>query len=738
MKQSNRIKTLALTASISTALVGSVSAFAAESVTGNAALTDKNFVQELHKNGDVKRTFIAGDVGSGVGAGTPETSEAMTAVSHASPSSNETGSAIAIPHGLQGQDAIAFLGRDIDKVATENNVTPEKLAEILADPTVHLDTATGKLFVIDKDLAAHGDGAPDKIAEAEAATLSATVLKAPPLTDVFVLHSNPTAKKVIYLDFNGQLVQGSAWSTTDIVAPAYDLSGDPAIFDDNERGNIYSIWARVAEDYLPFDVDVTTEEPSADAIARTSSIDTNYGTRVVITKSGTIACNCGGVAYVGVVNYINAQAYQPAWVFQQSLANYEKYIAEAISHEAGHNLGLYHDGDNAVGYYAGHGGDATSWAPIMGVGYYKNVTQWSAGAYPNANNKQDDLAVFAASGFPARTDDYGSTIATATSLPMTVNGYTNTVRATGVIETTRDNDMFVFRAAGSIRFAIAPASIGGNLDIIATLTNAQGQVIAASNPANLLSAKINTTVPAGTYYLTIASIGKSAIGADSGSGYPRYASLGKYEITGTVTGAPPVPPVADIGVFATTGTAPFAVSFSSAASIGNGAISGFAWNFEAGSTSVEKNPSHTFMNPGVFPVSLTVTNEFGLTGTKAINITVDPVSTLPILISQSINLVIELPPTQSTAKAVRVATVSVVTADGVAVPNARVAGTWSGYFAGSLSALTDANGTAVMRAAIMREMVSQGTGTFTVTSITRNGYTYDATKNVETLKTITR
>ena len=50
--------------------------------------------------------------------------------------------------------------------------------------------------------------------------------------------------------------------------------------------------------------------------------------------------------------------------------NNEKYIVEAASHEAEHDLGLSHDGTSTTGYYPGQGSGAVGWAPIMGVGYY--------------------------------------------------------------------------------------------------------------------------------------------------------------------------------------------------------------------------------------------------------------------------------------------------------------------------------------------------------------------------------
>ena len=45
-----------------------------------------------------------------------------------------------------------------------------------------------------------------------------------------------------------------------------DTDGLPGSFSNAEQDTIQSVWQRVAEDYSVFDIDVTTEEPLADAI----------------------------------------------------------------------------------------------------------------------------------------------------------------------------------------------------------------------------------------------------------------------------------------------------------------------------------------------------------------------------------------------------------------------------------------------------------------------------------------
>ena len=48
---------------------------------------------------------------------------------------------------------------------------------------------------------------------------------------------------------------------------------------------IQKIWQRVAEDYAPFGVDVTTEDPVLEGLRKTTTGDTAFGIRVVISPT---------------------------------------------------------------------------------------------------------------------------------------------------------------------------------------------------------------------------------------------------------------------------------------------------------------------------------------------------------------------------------------------------------------------------------------------------------------------
>ena len=213
------------------------------------------------------------------------------------------------------------------------------------------------------------------------------------------------------------------------------------------------------------------------------------------------------------------------------LANVPKYIAESISHEAGHSLGLSHDGTSKSAYYYGQGtqGSATGWAPIMGAGYYQNLVQWSKGEYLDANNKEDDLLIIS-SYLSYSPDDVPNTVSGAKRIPLG-----STFSINGFIGKTGGVDIWSFQAGvGVLKISVnvSPASTSSNLDIRADLLSSTGAMILGAYPATVLSAAItyNATVQ-GVYYLRLYGIG---LGSPTATGYTNYASLGQYYATGTV------------------------------------------------------------------------------------------------------------------------------------------------------------------------------------------------------------
>jgi len=367
------------------------------------------------------------------------------------------------------------------------------------------------------------------------------------LQETFRLHSRPAAQTRIYLDFDGHITSNTSWtdsrtSSSRIVTPAYDIDGQTG-FSTQEQLNIQDMWQRVVEDFSPFDVDVTTEAPALTDLVRSGPTDTRYGIRVVSGGNNRwLGASAGGVAYL---NSYTWNTDTPCFVFPENLGNGSpKYCAEAISHEVGHTLGLNHDGEypdsQFKSYYPGHGVGPTGWAPIMGVGYSKELVQWSTGEYANANNSQDDLALITTlNGFGYRPDDYGSTFDNASAIdPTTGIPITGTTQVsfsgTGVIEQTNDVDVFVFSTQDVLKATIKPAVVSPNLDIQVEIWNSTGGLVYRGNPVDALDASVDLTVGAGVYFLSVQGVGKS----DVYGGYSDYGSLGQYTFELTVSPIP--------------------------------------------------------------------------------------------------------------------------------------------------------------------------------------------------------
>lgn len=337
--------------------------------------------------------------------------------------------------------------------------------------------------------------------------------------DIANLQSLPGAAGCLLLDFDGHyLPAGSGWNAGNPINAA------PSGMNSDE---ILEAWEITAEDFRAFNLNVTTNE------AVFNTYPQNKRRRCVVTTTDTAYPGGAGFA---LVNNFSSFSDLPCWAFTSGAGTYGKYIGEILSHEFGHTLGLRHDGQNQYTYYSGHG----NWAPIMGAGYYRNVTQWSKAEYTNGTNHQDDLAIITsiANGVGYRVDDHGNTSATAT--PLVVSGQqVSGSQNQGVIGYTDDIDLFSFTTSGgNVKLNIQATERHSNLLLKVDLYNEKNTLMGTytGDPWNLsIPISINTALNPGKYYVAVSGIGEGT----PDTGYTSYSSLGIYSISGFIPSSAP-------------------------------------------------------------------------------------------------------------------------------------------------------------------------------------------------------
>jgi len=360
------------------------------------------------------------------------------------------------------------------------------------------------------------------------------------LDQTFLLHSNPTAQRVIYLDFNGHVTTNNFWNQVSGIATfitrPFTLDVNEFAYTDEELLRIQYIWSRIAEDLIPFNINVTTQDPGPAAM-----LLPGYQ-RVVIGGNGDWA---GGPPAVGIADVtFNAANDIAVYIFSENIDfdmdgnfNDEIGISDLATLAIGVTFGLGRD--NVLPPvppipYPGHGTGNTAWAPIMGdFTSPRPLKQWSKGEYHFATNTQDDLAIITTqNGFTYRTDDHGNFRTSASD--MTVIG--NQFFASGIIERNTDVDMFRFAITGTygeaVSIDIQPFHRGPNLDILAILYDHAGNVVATSNPVDELFARFDVNLVPGVYYVSVEGTGRPHLTVND-FGYSDYGSLGQYTIVGS-------------------------------------------------------------------------------------------------------------------------------------------------------------------------------------------------------------
>ncbi|HEY6502503.1 MAG TPA: T9SS type A sorting domain-containing protein [Chitinophagaceae bacterium] len=336
-----------------------------------------------------------------------------------------------------------------------------------------------------------------------------------------LLSSHPSAQAVMFLDFDGHTVEGTSWNYNGPIA-----CGAAGL----NNSQVTEIFNRVAEDYRPFNINITTDS------VKYIAAPVNKRMRLILTVTSSWYGAAGGVAFINSFTWGDDN---PCFVFS-ALLNYNvKNIAEAASHEAGHTLGLFHQSSYDTNctklsdYHPGNGSGEIGWAPIMGVGYYRNMTLWNNGpnSYGCTNYQSDlDIIVSANNGFSYRTDDHSSDFTSAATTSLSNNEFT----ASGIIERNTDMDIFRFTMPSLGRFQldaipynVGTGNTGSDLDLQVTLYNNAQAVLNIYNPGTLLSSVVDTTLSPGIYYIRIEGKGNQFA--------PNYASLGSYSLLGRVT-----------------------------------------------------------------------------------------------------------------------------------------------------------------------------------------------------------
>jgi hypothetical protein len=402
---------------------------------------------------------------------------------------------------------------------------------VASDPSLYLDLPAGTYYVEVSNSPDNGSGSYELYILADSNYTSAV-----PQLDSFV-----TAPNTLHLDFDGHASTDDARAAA--VGPysvgAFDFDGDPNTFSPAERFAIQNVWRIVAEDFSPFEINITTTEPeilqtaatnpgAANGIAERLVITdsdrsnvTDHATAIGVSMRNTFASDrTAGVednlafTFSGHVS----DKYAPTSSTAEQLFVWEMIVApvahaNVTSHEFGHALGLDHYPTTATN-------SSIMGGPIQGI----RRRTWATGLDDDTPSPQfqDDIAII--SGFnlasPAadntinfRPDDHGNLITSATQLGSVIDHS----RASGVIEQFTDLDLYEFTVPtpGMVAASVDVDEFKNNLDASLRVLDSNGAAVSPltnfpphfdPSDSQYDAVAVVSLVP-GTYYLEISSDG---------------------------------------------------------------------------------------------------------------------------------------------------------------------------------------------------------------------------------------
>lgn len=417
------------------------------------------------------------------------------------------------------------------------------------------------------------------MASALALVFASTVFAQKPVAPE--LNSNPGAKYNLYLNFCGFDYSFVAnpngmgeWGGTNRspgVVPAYDTDGMGSTFSANETQVIKNTWARFANAYRGFNINVTTIDPAAagstDAQRQAFYDQKQYFGHTIFGGTYNWYAPSGGVSYVGTSQDANTfSGGHTNWVFPvNGSGTSSQGMAAAGIHEDGHILGLDHQRDEATGGEYSDNNGATgngSYAPIMGTTYVSQRGTWRQGS--RFGNDNDVAMIQNADAIGGLLDSgRGHTFATATELVVNSGGFVDVgdertkgfimpKASAGYTASGQDNytkDYYKFRTDGGVvtltvndgndLLVKGTADPGATMRAVMNIYTSDGTFIgSAIEGASTLSHTFTGVLSQGDYVAEVMSYGAYISNYEPGA---RYFNMGGYFLTGSNLRAVPEP-----------------------------------------------------------------------------------------------------------------------------------------------------------------------------------------------------
>jgi autotransporter-associated beta strand protein len=407
------------------------------------------------------------------------------------------------------------------------------------------------------------------------ATLLASARGETHVSGVPQLSSRPGAPYTIYLDFAGFNYPGTWAGKTPGNVPAFNYAIGSFIAVEQLR--IQQVWARVADAYSMFNINITTVDPAvaagqADTDAhRLAYYDATARLQhTIMMPNNTWWGNKGGFTNpVGQMQFSGVSpGWHTNWDFQASLSFSLLGCSEPAVHENGHALNLNHQSDYVGSTFVNDYslGDNNSspgtYAPIMGASYNTQRGAWRVGDNSATASTQNDIGAILSSnpGLGIIDDGIGHFQGSPTSFPLVGSNVNfnvakgvispNTFPPTPIGSSNYTSDFYAFQSNGIRPISltvhdgteyVTPGIADPNpmLRSQMAILNASGQYVAAATEApDTLSETFNGVLPVGTYYAQISSYGGHFQQLYSGTGstyfnQTSYYDTGSYFLTGS-------------------------------------------------------------------------------------------------------------------------------------------------------------------------------------------------------------